>query len=1034
MALQNILIPFVSIFRSAGLKQAQSALGGLNRQYDSLSKTIGAAVGAMAGFSALQSAQQFIVQSVESTQKFERNLLALNQVFEDAAPSLVNFTKEVQNYGLSQSQAAQASVFLGSVLKQYGFNVNEANSETQNLVILAQDLATTFGYDVQEALLAITALFRGEYDPIEKFGVAMKQNEINAVRAARGLGDLTGAAQMQADAQIRLELLFERASDSMGAFERATNTLYGSQQLLTASLQNLQIAAGAPLQEPLAAINNIFSAIIAENGEQIVDVFEQMGKTVEIAAPAVKELGTTLANFIGFLEPVVGLLNVLVAVISKVVEILGNALNPILEFINLAIDKFALGIEELSLKFRIWKKSIEDTPLGAVLDFLDAAVESGLGLGFVFDKINEAVRKTNDAYRVTLGIFPELEDGQKQASAAARKAGYAARETQRDLDNMTAANIAWGNSWTAKALHWAEENGVPLHELFKTRLMTGAEEPGTDYVGDFFRSIKDAVAKESAKVRLAAMGASEGLIEAILGANGWEQVYNKVIKGGIDGLKDLQAEFNKTAAGIDEMTAALEEAEKAQQALRDAAQATIDANIARLEAELEKAKQFYDEVKKKADEFRRWSLDNVTKIQILPDFERQLGRFESAITSTISGMRSELISALKSELIYEDAFQSLNAYVNFESQALIDLARRRDELASRYSLSEALIKEYQAALTGSLSLTSLFNRLKSETQKRTVTEVSEGVVKLGNELRAFGITVSRSYEETIEGVTDKTSGLLQGFRDMAQRARDFAANLQKLRDMGLDPMLFNQLVSAGAEAGGETAQAIIDGGQDSVNELNDIFNEINQLGAELGMDVGQTMYEAGQDITYGLLDGIKSEQEMLYQLAVDMARTFSETFKANFDVAIEAPVAAAAAAVDNAQAALDEAKKANVDALMQIDALIAGAEKFLEGKVPERFLAGAEEKLGGYQALREDIVAGQVKDISGITAGMTSARAEELLKGTGGTTVNNYYVDVKADTRTQGAKAGEALVDTLQSYSFSNGNGRLVTLTSPSGA
>ena len=171
----------------------------------------------MAGFSALQSAQQFIVQSVESTQKFERNLLALNQVFEDAAPSLVNFTKEVQNYGLSQSQAAQASVFLGSVLKQYGFNVNEANSQTQNLVILAQDLATTFGYDVQEALLAITALFRGEYDPIEKFGVAMKQNEINAVRAARGLGDLTGAAQMQADAQIRLELLFQRAGDSMGA-------------------------------------------------------------------------------------------------------------------------------------------------------------------------------------------------------------------------------------------------------------------------------------------------------------------------------------------------------------------------------------------------------------------------------------------------------------------------------------------------------------------------------------------------------------------------------------------------------------------------------------------------------------------------------------------------------------------------------------------------------------------------------------------------------------------------------------------------
>jgi len=168
--------------------------------------------------------------------------------FETATPGIMRFTKEVENYGISQQQAAKASVFLGSVLKQYGFNVNESAAETERLVTLAQDLATTYGYELSDALLAITALFRGEYDPIEKFGVAMKQNEINAYLAAQGLGDLTGAERANAEATARLTLLFERAGDSVGAFERASDTLYGSQQRLNAVMGNLQVAFGEAFQ------------------------------------------------------------------------------------------------------------------------------------------------------------------------------------------------------------------------------------------------------------------------------------------------------------------------------------------------------------------------------------------------------------------------------------------------------------------------------------------------------------------------------------------------------------------------------------------------------------------------------------------------------------------------------------------------------------------------------------------------------------------------------------------------------------------
>jgi len=253
------------------------------------------------------------------------------------------------------------------------------------------------------------------------------------------------------------------------------------------------------------------------------------------------------------------------------------------------------------------------------------------------------------------------------------------------------------------------------------------------------------------------------------------------------------------------------------------------------------AKQTYESLKNAADDFRRWSLENITTIQVLPDVEEQLGKFESSVVSTIASMQSQLQSAVRSGLIVDADFNTLRNWVATETTALANLARSRDALAERYSLSEALISEYQKALTGSLRLTSLFSKLKDETEQITVTETSQGVMKLGASLREFEVTVARSYEKTIQKVQDKSAGLLQGFRDMADKARGFAENLRKLRDMGLDPMLFNELVEAGVEAGGETAQALVDGGDETILEINSLFAEINRLGADLGMDVGQTM-------------------------------------------------------------------------------------------------------------------------------------------------------------------------------------------------
>ena len=1013
MALQSLILPIVSIFRSMGLNSARQALAGITKDFSGFAKQVGMAAGSFAAFSALTTARQFTVEAVEATQRFERNILALNQVFEDAAPQIRAFSKEVENYGLSQSQAAQASVFLGSVLKQYGFTTAESANQTENLVKLAQDLATTYGYDVQEALLAITALFRGEYDPIEKFGVAMKQNEINAELAARGLGNLTGAAEMQAAAQIRLELLFERGADSIGAFTRATDTLYGSQQRLNAVMGNLQIAFGEPLQGPLAEINNLFADLAQQFGPDIVEIGKSIGNAIEGITPTIGYLGRTVLELVSTTQQAIDIVGGLAKIGGAALAPAIVTLNGVLGTLNGIMDATSAAFGLLDLRMRQATKTSDETAV-SFLKHLGINIENENTLESWVRRLDELLIDLKAAQ----GEIQGYDAGAKSASVQIRAAANAQKILNLELEKVE-TRLQNATEASKEYLSYLQSIGASVGFAEFEPLDRG---DGTDYVGDFFRGIEDAVKKESARIRLLALGASEGLVDAILGSQGWEQVFKRVIRDGEAGLQKLQREFNKTAAGIDELTRSLEEAEKAQQALRDAAQKMIDDNIANLQRAYDEAKAYFDQVKARAEEFKRWSLDNIATIQILPDFERELGKFESAIVSTIQGIQNELISAVRSGLIFEDDFANLQRWVDTESVALMEIARRRDDLANRYSLSESLIREYQTALTGALSLTSLFGKLKDETETKTVSEVTSGVVKLSGSLKEFNVTVTRSYEETIQKVIDKSEGLVQGFRDIAQKARDFAENLRKLRDMGLDPMLFNQLVSAGVEAGGETAQALVDGGSDTVNEINSIFDEINQLGAELGMDVGQTMYDAGQDITYGLLDGIKSEQEQLYELATEMARTFSETFKNNLSVAIDQPVKAAEKASNDAKRAFDQAKNANVDALVQINELIAGAEKALSGKLSSAFRAGVEGKLGAFEAVRQDIISGQVTDIGGLTRGLTSAKAEELLKGTGGTTVNNYYnVEVKADTRTQGAKAGEALINQITKFEQTSG-------------
>ena len=509
------------------------------------------------------------------------------------------------------------------------------------------------------------------------------------------------------------------------------------------------------------------------------------------------------------------------------------------------------------------------------------------------------------------------------------------------------------------------------------------------------------------------MTGSTGLIDQILGAEDWLSLWTK-IKQGVVSLQELEDMFYKTAAGAQELADATEawrKYDEAVQAVNDSLEETIAG------------------IRKQAEALKVSFSDLLTAFDVLPTIAIEMGRFESAIVRQLASIESSLQSAFRNGDLFEEGYNELRKFARRELQLLQARQRQRDDMAERFSLSEGIISEYETAFTGALRLTNLFSQLKDETEKTTVTEVTKGVLSLSGSLKEFNVIVTREYEETITKVQDKTAGLLEGFKNMAVKARDFAANLRTLRDMGLDPQLFDQLVSAGVEAGGETAQALVDGGSETVNEISSIFAEINELGADLGEEVATTLYGTGIDLVDGLIEGILSEQEKLETAAYEMAEAFNAAFQATLSSEV-GKVTASRVAEETAKAA-DEIAKIPVPempkpideaALAKINELIANATKYI-GNVSETLAQGGMAKLNIYKDIAADIAAGGAIDVSGIQSGMSSSDLLQSARMSGSQTViNNSYniVAPPASTRVESDSQGQAFEAGIVTFKASN--------------
>jgi hypothetical protein len=234
---------------------------GFGSATDTLSK-FGKVAGLMAAAVAVVSVG-LGVKAVASASKLEQAMGGMESIFKSSSGQMEKWANAAAlSVGLAKSEYAGLSTILGAQLKNMGIPMEKLGAQTNDLVLLGADLAAQFGGTTSDAVASLSSLLRGERDPIEKYGVSIKQADVNARLASKGLGALTGEALKQATTLVTLELLYEQTADAQGAFSRESFTLANAQQKLSAIAENLSATFGTALLPGATAVTAALASLL----------------------------------------------------------------------------------------------------------------------------------------------------------------------------------------------------------------------------------------------------------------------------------------------------------------------------------------------------------------------------------------------------------------------------------------------------------------------------------------------------------------------------------------------------------------------------------------------------------------------------------------------------------------------------------------------------------------------------------------------------------------------------------------------------
>jgi hypothetical protein len=280
------------------MSELDRARGEASSRGAAIGSALGTAVGSMAGgllAAAGEKVLTFVSGSVDAFAQLQDATSVTQVKFGDAAGSVQRFAETADtSFGLSQRAALEATNTFGTFGKAVGLTGQPLADFSTQMTGLAGDMASFAGTTPDEAVTALGAAFRGEYDPIERFGVLINKEMVNQKALQMGLAATSSEITKGDEIIATRALIMEQTGQAQGDFARTGDSVANSQKRVAAETENAQAALGEKLAPAyLVVLNAINQAITGVTA--FLDVVGRVAAVVWEWRDAITAVGVVLA-------------------------------------------------------------------------------------------------------------------------------------------------------------------------------------------------------------------------------------------------------------------------------------------------------------------------------------------------------------------------------------------------------------------------------------------------------------------------------------------------------------------------------------------------------------------------------------------------------------------------------------------------------------------------------------------------------------------------------------------------------------------
>ena len=269
----------------SGMAEAGSAFDGFKNIAKAGALAAGAAVAAIGA-----AAVNFGVDVVKAGSTAQQSLNGISKLFGDNAQVIVTESKNAADqWGISAEQYRQSALVIEGGMTRAGMSFDEARSRGDTLRGNLLDLVSVYGGDLPGALDAYGAAMRGEFDPLEQFGVKLKESAVQAKAKEMGLMDASGQLDEYGRALATTALIEEQAAAVQGASGDRAETFAGKVEKLKAKWENFKETIGLAV---MPVLGELMDAI----GPQITPLLDSFSSWFE------NEGGQAIQGFVDWLK------------------------------------------------------------------------------------------------------------------------------------------------------------------------------------------------------------------------------------------------------------------------------------------------------------------------------------------------------------------------------------------------------------------------------------------------------------------------------------------------------------------------------------------------------------------------------------------------------------------------------------------------------------------------------------------------------------------------------------------------------------